>query len=136
MSRFSHSIIEVKVRTPSYNDRVQELASISKSMAVELSELGVAVAVLGVLPQSYRSIFTTLDALSWDSATFTLNLVEIRRLQEEQRQEQIQREENLETLLYSSRQRAPFRRGNSLSQCIFVAAKAIRRRCSTIKTPH
>lgn len=69
--------------TLSYINRLQELGSILKSMEVKLGDQEVAMAVLCGLPLSYARIVTTLDALSGDSATFKLVLVESHPLQEE-----------------------------------------------------
>ena len=68
-----------------YVNRVQHLASILKSMGVEIDEKEMGMAVLNGLPARYDSLIVALDALGNEDKIFTLDFVKSRLLQEEQR---------------------------------------------------
>ena len=66
-------------------NRVQHLASILKSMGVDVDDQETAMAVLNGLPPRYDSLIVALDALGNEDRLFTLDFVKSRLLQEEQR---------------------------------------------------
>ena len=66
-----------------YVNRVQNLASILKSMGVEISDKEMGMAVLNGLPPKYDSLIVALDALGSENRIFTLDFVKSRLLQEE-----------------------------------------------------
>ena len=68
-----------------YVNRVQHLASILKSMGVEVDDKEMGMAVLNGLPPRYDSLIVALDALGNEDKIFTLDFVKSRLLQEEQR---------------------------------------------------
>ena len=68
-----------------YINRVQHLASILKSMKVEIDDKEMAMAVLNGLPARFDSLIVALDALGNEDKDFTLDFVKSRLLQEEQR---------------------------------------------------
>ena len=66
-------------------NRVQHLASILKSMGVDVDDQEIAMAVLNGLPPRYDSLIVALDALGNEDKIFTLDFVKSRLLQEETR---------------------------------------------------
>ena len=67
-----------------YVNRVQQLASVLKSMDVDIDDKEMAMAVLNGLPPHYDSLIVALDALGNEDRLFTLDFVKSRLLQEEQ----------------------------------------------------
>ena len=68
-----------------YVNRVQHLASVLKSMNVDIDDKEMAMAVLNGLPPRFDSLIVALDALGNEDKIFTLEFVKSRLLQEEQR---------------------------------------------------
>lgn len=68
-----------------YLNRARHLASILKSMNVNIDDKEMAMAVLNGLPECCETLIVALDALGLDDKSFPYDLVKSRLLQEEQR---------------------------------------------------
>eukprot|EP00171_Calliarthron_tuberculosum_P007834 IDg7834t1 len=68
-----------------YINRVRQIASIFKSMSVDIDDKELAMAVLNSPPFKYLSIIVYLDDIGDDDDSFTLERVSIRLFQEEKR---------------------------------------------------
>ena len=66
-----------------FSNRIRQLASVLKDMAVDISESEMSMALLNGLPEEYKSIITALDALN--ETELDWEHVKARLLQEEQR---------------------------------------------------
>lgn len=68
-----------------YVNRVQHLASVLKSMDLDVNDKEMAMAVLNGLPARFDGLIVALDALGNEDRLFSLDFVKSRLLQEEQR---------------------------------------------------
>lgn len=68
-----------------YINLVKQLAARLKCMDVDIDDKEMAMAVLNGLPEQFEGLIVALDALGNEEKTFTLDFVNSRLLQEEQR---------------------------------------------------
>ena len=68
-----------------YSNLVRQLAARLKSMNVEIDDKEIAMAALNGLPARFESLIVALNALGSEDKMFSLEFVESRLLQEEQR---------------------------------------------------
>ena len=85
-----------------YINRVQHLASVLKSMKVDVDDKEVAMAILNGLPSSYDNLIVALDALGNEDKLFSVDLVKSRLLQEEQRASMRESGEHSGTALFNN----------------------------------